>query len=221
MAYALGQWEFRESVYKVGPGVLIPRPETELLIESAMDFLEQHQWEDSGFIGIELGTGSGIISIELAKKYPKTAFYSWEKSKTAYRYASINKTHHRTENLTLHLGNFFHQKSLWEPLFHTGKPVLFLSNPPYIPTEDIKHLDAHVKNFEPKTALDGGKSGLVFYKKIVQQLCEFENTGFVMEIGIHQEQLLRSVLEKKGVKDFKFEMDFQGIPRILSGLTGR
>jgi release factor glutamine methyltransferase len=217
LGYCLGEWEFMGATYKVGPGALIPRPETELLVLEAIDTITQNKWADGDFIAIELGVGSGIISIELAKRFPKTAFIGFEKSKRAFTIASQNRERARVNNLALHHGDFFQLSPIWEPYLKGKKPVIFLSNPPYIPASDIHHLDKNVKDFEPKMALDGGKDGLDFYKKIVNALQPYRNTAFVLEIGIHQEQPLTQLLQKIGPKTYSFKPDLNGVPRVLVG----
>jgi len=164
LQWILGTVGFRGREYRVGEGVLIPRPETELLVEVALEFLSQSDRV------LECGFGSGIISTELALGATREVkMDAWDINPLAHALAVENAELHGVTGVRWHLGDFF------EGVYgmDIGKDrVLVVSNPPYIPTSDILHLDRTVRDFEPHDALDGGEDGLAFYRAIFKRFSQ-------------------------------------------------
>jgi release factor glutamine methyltransferase len=214
MQYIVGEEHFYGLRFTVGQGVLIPRPETELLIEKVLFHAEQMGWKEDSLMLADIGTGSGAIAITLAHERPNwrvTAVdISPEALERAKRNALINGLDERIR---------FLQGDLIEPLEAEGLQVdILVSNPPYIPTEDIRGLQKEVKDYEPYLALDGGEDGLDYYRKIISSLPRVVRfPGIVaFEIGIHQaEDIRRELLESKSVDEVWIYPDFQGIPRVV------
>lgn len=172
-AYKKGYAEFYKLKFKITPDVLIPRPETELLVDEVLKFVHKPQTPNHQPITIlDLGTGSGNIAISLAKNLPSSYpvhIIATDISPKALKVARQNAKLHRVEdkitfiksNLLCNLGGC------------TFKPNIIVTNLPYIPSARIPYLDSSVKNFEPHIALDGGEDGFELYRKLFQQIKEF------------------------------------------------
>ena len=155
LQYILGKWEFMDSEFYVGEGVLIPRPETELLVEFAADFLKE---KDKPVV-FDLCSGSGCIAVSVAKLFPNAEIFALEKYDAAFSYLQKNIEHNGVKNVRAVKGDLFDKNAL------TVQPDLILSNPPYIRSDDIPFLQQEVRR-EPATALDGGSDGYDFYRAI-------------------------------------------------------
>ncbi len=215
LAYILKQVEFRKHTYHVTSGVLIPRPETELLVDTALALIRKNKWEENVTI-IEFGYGSGIVGIELALELPNSSVYGWDKGKTPYRIATENAKMLKAENIQWTCANFFHQKLAWDSLL-LRHPAVFVANPPYIPNKDISALDPTVKNFEPQLALKGGKNGMSLYNRLIPLLLPYK-IPMVFELGIYQEPHFRTLFKALGIssKRVSFISDWNHIPRVLT-----
>ena len=154
LPYIMGEWEFYGRNFIVNPDVLIPRPETELLIEQALDAVTDC---DHPAI-IDVGCGSGIIAITLASELPQARFFAVDISHPALQVAQRNAILHKS-----HIN--FLQSDLLQPL--TGPFDLICANLPYIPSDTLLELD--VTRWEPSLALDGGPTGLTFIKRLLLQ----------------------------------------------------
>ena len=192
LAYILGYAHFGFNRYIVSPNVLIPRPDTEILVESASDWLRTHSSTDLTII--EIGLGSGIISLELAYRFPDLHFHGWEIDPETFSISLKNQSQIAPSNTTFYCNDFFHDQSTWEPLIHG--PVLLLSNPPYIPTSELNSLDSNVVDFEPTLALDGGMDGLSFYRQILSTFSTFSHISTFLEIGFNQQKLITDLSEQ-------------------------
>jgi len=155
LPYILGSWEFYNRTFKVTPDVLIPRPETELLVERAIEF---GQTKDSLTV-VDVGTGSGIIAVSLAAILPHARVYAIDISRAALVVAMENAKRHQQSRIK------FIQSDLLSPL--RGQFNLICANLPYIPSQKMKNLQ--VAKWEPRLALDGGTSGLELIKKLLAQ----------------------------------------------------
>lgn len=182
LQYVLGKWDFYESEFYVGEGVLIPRPETEelvdLAIKAAMDYTSP--------VIYDLCSGSGCIGISIAKKIATSTVYCVEKSEDAFKY--LTKNADSIKNVILINDDICNSIDL--PMAD-----IIVSNPPYIKSEDIKSLQNEVQ-FEPKMALDGGDDGLFFYR-VINDLWgdKLNNNGtLLLEIGNEQGEDIVDVL---------------------------
>ncbi|MFA5933396.1 MAG: HemK/PrmC family methyltransferase [Microgenomates group bacterium] len=173
-AYQKGWVEFYKLKFKVTPDVLIPRPETELLVDAV---LERIKYKESGIKGngimvLDIGTGSGAIAISVAKNLTsgvRVKIIATDISAKALKIAKQNAKLHRVEDKIT-----FKQSNLLTKISYTLIPktctLIIVTNLPYIPTDRIAYLDSSVKDFEPFIALDGGEDGFQLYRKLFSQI---------------------------------------------------
>lgn len=209
LQYILGKWEFMGLPFYVGEGVLIPRPETEMLVEYALDFLK----DKKNPVVIDLCSGSGCIAISVAKHLPNAKVYAVEKSDLAFPYLKKNIWLNCVFNVSAVHGDIFDRTLLSEI-----KPDLILSNPPYIRSSEIASLQSEVRN-EPSMALDGGEDGLVFYREIANGWLDRLGTGgaIAVECGEDQtEDIIRMFSEKTQYAE-AFN-DHSGLPRMVTAI---
>lgn len=163
--YIKGWVEFYKLKFKVTPDVLIPRPETELLVDAVLKF-------GDSFTVLDLGTGAGNIAISLACNLRgcNVKIIATDVSEKALKIAKQNaKLHGAEERIKFIQSNLLANKE-FEPLIHNTDPLILVTNLPYIPTARISYLDSSVKDFEPHVALDGGEDGFGLYRKLFQQI---------------------------------------------------
>ncbi len=207
LPYILGEWEFYGLRFMVNPAVLIPRPETELLVEYALQWLKNHPQANSA---MDVGTGSGCIPISIATHHPSCHWVAGDISRSALLTARQNIVRYQLVN-TIHLI----QTDVLNGL-HTGFDLI-CSNPPYIPAEKLMALQ--VSQYEPILALDGGKDGNQFLSCLLQQAvdCIHHPGKILCEI---EETLADTVLETAHLyfPDGSIEIfqDLAGKPRLLS-----
>jgi len=180
VAYILGKRGFYHWDFRVSPDVLIPRPETELLVEKAAAWAKNHASEDQGLKIVDVGTGSGIIAIALAQLLPQSDVIAIDISPKALAVAQNNAAQLQTPNIHFLNGN------LLEPLSPNTPIDLITANLPYIPTDELKTLS--VSRWEPQLALDGGADGLLLIQQLLQQSLHYLKVGgsIVLEIGADQ-----------------------------------
>ncbi|MPM96308.1 Release factor glutamine methyltransferase [bioreactor metagenome] len=208
LQYILGQWQFMSYDFKVGEGVLIPRPETEMLVEYAL----KHFACDGQWVFFDLCSGSGCIGISLAKLFKNASVYCIEKSEKALDYLQENVRINGCNNVTAIKGDILNGFSS----FYLPKPDCVLSNPPYIESDVLSHLQTEVC-FEPKMALDGGKDGYNFYKVIAKKWLPFLKIGgrCAVECGENQaETILRIFSDHSNTIDVL--NDFNNIGRVVT-----
>ena len=210
MQYILGQWEFYGFPFKVGKGVLIPRGDTEILVET---ILEKQQTESLKTI-LDIGTGSGCIPISLGRYGSFSELLAVDISPKALGYAVKNAEFNQ-------IPVKFLESDLFSavPVEYKGKLDAIVSNPPYIPKKDIEELMTEVKDFEPLNALDGGEDGLDFYRSIVEQSGEWlrKDGWLFFEIGYDQGEALRELLQKQGFSEIRVIQDLAGLDRVVCG----
>ncbi len=202
---------WRRFQLKVTPSVLIPRPETELMIEIAQEnnlITEPEQnW-------VDLGTGSGAIALGLADIFSQATVYAVDLSWDALKIAQENAV-----NLKLERKIKFYQGSWWSPLeFLQGKITGMVSNPPYIPTSQIDSLQPEVANHEPRLALDGGDDGLDDIRYLVETSPNYLVSGglWLIELMAGQADLVVELLQRQGeYYDVKVFPDLAGIERFV------
>ena len=205
LQYILGSQEFMGLEFVVTPAVLIPRHDTETLVEEAVRRCQ------GGGRALDIGVGSGCIAIALAKNLPGTEIFGVEQSPAALELAEKNAERNGVA-VKLVAG------SLFEP-FIGHKFDLIVSNPPYIPTDDLKTLQPEVRDYEPIQALDGGADGLDFYRLIVSAASDHLNPGgwLLFEIGIGQAEAVLGLLNKAGFGELFTAKDPNGIERVVGG----
>ncbi len=208
--YIVGHVEFLGLNIHVGKGVLIPRPETELLAEEAIKAVSRREATRPLQI-LDLCTGSGCIAIALAKAFPDSQVYGADVSKTAIRYSKKNAIENGVENIT------FLQGSLYLPLNRGVCFDLIVSNPPYVKREDIESLQREIKEWEPLEALDGGGDGLDFYRSIFADASGYLCQGgiIMVELGFGQAEDVKIIAGRQGFGNIEVRRDYAGIDRIL------
>lgn len=209
LQYILGKWEFMGLPFYVGEGVLIPRPETEMLVEYALDFLK----DKKNPVVIDLCSGSGCIAISVAKHLPNAKVYAVEKSDLAFSYLKKNIWLNCVFNVSAVHGDIFDRT-----LLSDIKPDLILSNPPYIRSPEIASLQSEVRN-EPSMALDGGEDGLIFYREIANGWLDRLGTGGAITVECAEDQtedIIRMFSEKTQYAE-AFN-DLSGLPRTVTAI---
>ena len=214
LQYVLGKTNFYGYNFVVNKNVLIPRPDTEILVENILDDIKE---SGKKYVKIfEIGTGSGCISISLSKELSKKGIEHLIKaidiSDDVINVAKGNKDLNSVDdiNVVFQKNNLFDIKSLNE------KYDYIVSNPPYISKEEYDKLDDEIKYFEPKVSLSDDGDGLKFFKKLFDLFSNC-NTGTkaFFEIGYDQKFELESLLERMSFKDFIFFEDYSKINRVL------
>ena len=200
--YIIGKQEFMGIDFKVNPSVLIPQPDTEILVERTIEILK-HLKEPKV---LDLCTGSGAIAVSIAKYVPNSIIFASDISKQALEIARQNDNENKV--------NFVHS-NLFENI--DGEFNVIVSNPPYIKTSEIQRLSKEVQN-EPLLALDGGQDGLFFYREIIKQAHKYlEEQGYLcIEIGEDQKEQVITLINNcsyyKNIQAFK---DLSGHDRVI------
>lgn len=207
LQYIFGEWGFYGCRFKVGPGVLIPRQDTETLVDTALEFLKDN---DSPEV-LDLCSGSGCIGIALAKSKPLSRVTLIEKYEEAMRYLNENIKLNGTENATAVLADVLNP-----PKFDKRFDII-VSNPPYIPAKEMDSVSYEVK-YEPETALYGGEDGLLFYRAITSQYKKYLKNGGMLafEVGINEADAVCEILRSAGYENTEKRKDLNGIYRVVS-----
>ena len=211
MQYILGFTEFCGLKIKVGPGVLVPRPETEILAEEAIKVISGFDARMPDCNILDLCTGTGCLALAIAKEFPAAHVYATDISEAAINYSRTNAELNRIENI------IFLKGSLFEPVENRLRFNLIISNPPYIKRDDINRLQPEIRDYEPVEALDGGEDGLSYYRSIIPASGEYlKRDGILMlEIGFGQADEIKSIGEQAGLARISLLRDYSGIERIF------
>ncbi|MCQ4021986.1 MULTISPECIES: peptide chain release factor N(5)-glutamine methyltransferase [unclassified Ruminococcus] len=209
LQYILGKWQFMGNDFYVGTGVLIPREDTQCVVEAAINALKGRQ----NLKIIDLCSGTGAIAISLAKELDCSVL-AVELYDEAFSYLEKNIRLNGTENVRAFKADVLknYDNIQYEPL------DLIISNPPYIESDEIKTLQTEVQ-FEPKTALDGGADGLMFYRSIIKNWSSKLRCGGMLcfELGEGQYESVRKLMENAGFENIGFERDLGEIKRCIYG----
>lgn len=207
VAYLLGSKEFYGRPFIVQPGVLVPRPETELIIEVALEWVEAI----SATTIADVGTGSGCIAVTLALEQPGLSIIATDQSSEALSIAKSN-----AEALGASGTIVWRETDLLAGV--TGPLDLIVSNPPYVPERDRASLSADVRDFEPSQALFAGDDGLDVIRRLIPQAISRLRPGgaLIMEVGEGQWPAVTTLLEQSGAASVDWHVDLQGIPRIVA-----
>ncbi|HDM76192.1 MAG TPA: peptide chain release factor N(5)-glutamine methyltransferase [Deltaproteobacteria bacterium] len=213
--YITERQEFWSLPIRVTPAVLIPRPETECLVETALKICREKLPETDQLHILDIGTGSGAISLALAKELPEATIFASDLSFEAILLAKQN-----AKELTVQSGIHFFVSNLCEAL---GKKAheyfdIVMSNPPYISDSEYQKLPPEIRNYEPKTALHGGENGTLVIKDILVSAAAYLKSGgcLVLEIGSTQGALLRQFAGTLAwVSEIDIEKDYSGLDRVL------
>jgi len=216
--YIIQSREFWSLDFRVDKSVLIPRPETEILIERVLVLrLEKHAGVSPLRI-LDIGTGCGNIAIALAKEIPAAKIIASDISLSALKIAMLNaKLNGVKKRIEFVQGNllepFCNDRNLKIPPFN-----IIVSNPPYIPSEQINELSPEVSKWEPRTALDGGIDGLDFYRKIIAKAgdCLVKEGFLLLEIGEDQAEKIKEIASfHNAYKEVKVYQDYSGKNRVI------
>ena len=209
IAYITGIKEFWSLDFRVTTGVLIPRPETECLVERALPCLSG----DNHLRVLELGTGSGVISIALASEKPNHHYFASDLSVSAVNLARENvKRQNLDLSVSLFVGDWFQPLKLAEGGFFD----MIITNPPYIRTEEIDRLEPEINQYEPRISLDGGIDGLACIKQILDQAQYYlkPKGSLLLEMGYDQRENIEAILNSIGCYDnISFFTDYSGHDR--------
>lgn len=212
VAYITGNWEFYGLPILVSRDVLIPRNDTEVLVDTAVKALRGRKMDARI---LDLCTGSGCVGCAIARELPATHVLLADNSLAALQVAKQNvlnlKLNPRVKCMELDARE--------APPMMIGSFDLLVCNPPYIPSGDILELEASVKEYEPVAALDGGEDGLDFYRVILKKWCNVIRIGGLMmfEVGIHQAEPVMELMRGAGLDKVASVKDGQGIERLVYG----
>ncbi|MCD8238598.1 MAG: peptide chain release factor N(5)-glutamine methyltransferase [Clostridiales bacterium] len=206
--YLLGKCEFMGLTIKVQDMVLIPRADTETLVETVSEIIKEKSYKT----GLDLGTGSGCIAVSLSSLNKGLKMTASDISLRPIFIAEQNAKDHKADiNFVL--------SDLFENI--EGKFDFIVSNPPYIPTEVIPTLEKNVKNYEAEKALDGGKDGLDYIRKIIEQAPSYLNPGGLLafETGYDQREAVDALFKAAGYKNINHKNDLGGRHRVSWGFV--
>jgi release factor glutamine methyltransferase len=209
LQYITGEAEFFGLPYSVGPGVLIPRPETEHLVEEVLRLAASLQAPKIA----DIGTGSGIIAVALANELHKAHITAIDLSPQALTVARENADRHKVADRITFL-----EGDLLTPLEGRHFDII-ASNPPYIPQTDHDSLSTEVRDHEPHIALFAGEDGLSIYQRLIPESVQFlePNGWLVLEIGYNQQPAIQQLFEASHYQNIRFIPDYQGIFRVAVG----
>ena len=212
IAYIIGKTEFYSLELNITRDCLIPRPETELLVERAIEFLRGRSGQQ--FI-CDLCTGSGCIAVAIAKNFPKADIIATDISAAALKVAAQNiKKHQLNNRVKLLCGDLF------DPIasqLNDGKFDLIVCNAPYVSEVDFESLEKNVKDYEPGSALLAGIDGLDIYRRVIEKAGNFlkPDAAIMLEIGYNQAQAIRELLEQANCfSKITIEKDYQNYDRV-------
>jgi len=214
VAYILGRREFWSLEFEVGPEVLIPRPETEFLVEAVLRLLRREETACPRWQVLDLGTGCGVIGICLAKEETGVQVVATDVSPAALVIARRNACRLGVaERVAFVAGDLFSPLACPQAIFD-----VVVSNPPYVPAGDFARLCPEVTVFEPRVALDGGKDGLEVIRRIVREAPEYVRPGGYLALEIGAGQLLQVLGLLEACRRYSgafWVRDYAGIPRVV------
>jgi len=228
VAYLIGKKEFRGLEFEVNKSVLVPRPDTETLVEAALKILSEEFTRTSNrrFGGgfnikiLDLCTGSGAVIIALKNEMPHIDAYATDISPEALNLAKANASHLLPNNkIHFHHGDLFQALPTNSSVSPCELFSLIVSNPPYVPTNEIETLSAEVQN-EPRLALDGGACGLEIIKRIIEDAPNYLQKGgsLLLEADPRQMEEIKTLLAKRGFTSLQLFKDLSGADRVIGGI---
>lgn len=212
LQYIVGEWEFMGLPFEVNENVLIPRQDTELLVEKTISVInKEYDTEKTKIKVLDMCTGSGCIAISIADMVPNIEMTAVDLSADALKVAKKNADLNKVTNIS------FIKSDLFDKV--RGKYSIIVSNPPYIKSEEVDRLMPEVRDYEPRMALDGDEDGLKFYKRIISECDKYlENDGSILfEIGYDQAEQVKQLLQKNGFADIEVLKDLSGNDRVVTG----
>ncbi|MBN1765122.1 MAG: peptide chain release factor N(5)-glutamine methyltransferase [Sedimentisphaerales bacterium] len=217
-AYLTGKSFFYSLELEVTPSVLIPRPETEVLVSEAINTLRRQSVRPVQDV-LDVGTGSGCIAVAIAENVIETEILATDRSAAAVEVARRN-----IEKYNLQARVSVLQSDIFEQVARADKGVfdLIVSNPPYISNEEFSRLESNVRDYEPEEALRGGEDGLEFYRRIISQGQSYlaEDGSLMLEVAYNQAERVVEIMEEYGyLKDIQTIKDSLGHQRVVSGIN--
>ncbi len=216
LQYITEHQEFMGMDFLIEKGVLIPRSETEILVEEVIKKLKNYKYSDNLEVA-DLGTGTGVIAISIAKFIDNITIYATDISKKSLQIALKNAQKHDCEDKII----FLHG-DLFEPFKNKIEKfslAAIISNPPYIDSYDFRLLPPEIKDNEPKIALSGGIDGLDYYRKIIRKSPKYlKKNGFIaLEVGVGQAKKVKELILKENnfKQDIEIINDYLGIERMV------
>ncbi len=218
--YITGIQEFWSLDFSVGPQVLIPRPESELLMEQVVSLRDKDRLTKSRNLRIlDLGTGSGILAIVIARELAEASVWASDVSAEALALARINARKHGVEERIEFL-----LSDMWQGLLDSSLVFdVIVSNPPYIPSDDISSLAPEIRDHEPRLALDGGEQGMFFIKEIIKEAPQYLNAGgwMLLEMDPEQTALAMALMDKNDdYAEKRLIKDYSGHDRVVMAQKG-
>ncbi len=213
--YLTGRQEFWGLEFEVRPGVLIPRPETEHVVEVALERLGAARRGKSLRVA-DIGTGSGCIAVALAKEFPAAALYATDISSTALEVARRNAARHGVADRIS-----FVECNLLDGISEPSHFDLIVSNPPYVRRDDLESMPKEIRDHEPNFALFAGEDGMALYPPLIAQAAARLTPGglLVLELGIHQFEAVGDLLDAaRGWARVSAKQDLAGIVRVISAV---
>ena len=210
LAWVLGQTGFHNIELVVHPHVLVPRPDTETLVEAALALIPP----DEAFFIADVGTGTGAVALAIAAARPAVRVYAIDPSEDALRCARANvDALGMTDRVALLRGTYL------DPIPAHRSLDLVISNPPYIPTAELATLEAEVRDHEPRLALDGGPDGLTCYRQLLPAAARRARVGVLVELGHDQAAAVSTLAQQAGLGAIRIHKDLGGHDRVLEGLS--
>jgi release factor glutamine methyltransferase len=210
VAYIEGEKEFWSKPFVVRPGILIPRPDTETLVEAALTLIP----DDEPMFVADIGAGSGCVGLAIATERPQVKLFATDISPIAIQPVIENAIalglRERVAPLT---------GDLLSPIPDSRVIDIVVSNPPYIPSSEIEALAPEILEFEPRGALDGGDDGLDIYRRLIPAAAARATKAVLVEIGAGQEEDVAKLFRDAGLIDVTSHKDLAGIDRVISGLV--
>ena len=212
LAWVLGSKGFHAIDLQVGPGVLVPRPDTETLVEAALEWIDPNQ--DPVYLA-DVGCGSGAVGLALARALPGARVYCTDLADEPLACTRANVAALQLDDRVAVL-----RGDLLSPI-PVSRPIDWVvSNPPYIPSGDIDALQPEVSRHEPRRALDGGDDGLDIYRRLIPQAARRARCGVLVEVGHLQASRVMDVMRQAGLTQLQSWKDLGGISRVVGGRTG-
>ena len=214
LQYMLHSQEFMGLDFYVEEGVLIPRPDTETLVEKIINLVKNSEYKNKPINILDIGTGSGAIALSLAYYIKNSNVTAIDISDTAIKVSNINKKKLNIENAEIIKGDLFGSLNIKNKKFD-----IIVSNPPYIEKEEIDKLQIEVAKYEPRLALDGGESGLIYYERIANIVKDIicDKGILSVEIGHNQAEEVSNIFKNTNIFDkIEIDNDLYGKTRVVS-----
>lgn len=214
--YITGKTEFMSLEFYVNRDVLIPRSETETLAEAVIG---RYRNLNSPVKILDIGCGSGCIGLSLGFYIPHSTVTCLDISEKALRVAKRNAKAHRLESRTKFICGDITDKNIIDETAEEEYDCI-VSNPPYIPTDDISDLQTEIVDFEPLVALDGGEDGLDFYRVLTEKIIPKKGGTLALEVGMNQSDAVAGMMYRRGYSEIEIIPDLSGKDRVVLGVLG-